>query len=462
MKVLMKVSMFAFAAGALCAEALAALTGGVVPGLPTHSLGMPSCEPPEGWGVSNDSLYWDALSVFDGDPATKMDDYAYFGVSSARGSINFDAGTARHVTGMRIKQTSAFGDRNQNVKLLGSNDGETWENVVENAGTVVGNAEFTELAARPGVGRFRYFRIDDSVVNDLTDVEIISDDILIKANAPQAWADETLTAGDAADGVLVSGQLVYAAEDVEVTAYASRHDYGDNLSSWQKYGESLQIGTVQPGAAFSGRFTNLKSGVYHWRFFGAAAGTSVASAPTRPFVVGSSDSAAPMFMNLKGTGSSDLYRIYDASLDGQFGNIATNTVWFTFDCSAIAAHDMTASIKFWPVSQYRRTWNSLRGVKIDVSFDEPVADKDWGAEDVSSWGGRLKQMGAEEPKGLTWQTVATGEVLTDIQSGVEEIVLPKFEKMPTYIRVRDLYKGQLYEVQLRTCRRPSGFAIIVR
>lgn len=105
-----------------------------------------------------------------------------------------------------------------------------------------------------------------------------------------------------------------------------------------------------------------------------------------------------------------------------------------------------------------RTWGADRAKETQ---DEPVADKDWGAEDVSSWGGRLKQMGAEEPKGLTWQPVATGEVLTDIQSGVEEIVLPKFEKTPTYIRVRDLYKGQLYEVQLRTCRRPSGFAIKV-
>lgn len=64
-------------------------------------------------------------------------------------------------------------------------------------------------------------------------------------------------------------------------------------------------------------------------------------------------------------------------------------------------------------------------------------------------------------EGLDLADGCDGRSPDDIQSGVEEIVLPKFEKTPTYIRVRDLYKGQLYEVQLRTCRRPSGFAIKV-
>ena len=89
------------------AEEASALVGGVVPGIPTFSLGMPLCEP-EKWGVTGDELYWDALSVFDGNESTKMDDNAYYAAGSARGVIGYDAGTARHITGMRVKQTSSY------------------------------------------------------------------------------------------------------------------------------------------------------------------------------------------------------------------------------------------------------------------------------------------------------------------------------------------------------------------
>lgn len=443
------------------AEDTSTLMGGVVPGTPTFSLGMPSSEP-EKWGVTGDELYWDALSVFDGDSNTKMADYEYYGVTSARGVIGYDAGTARHITGMRVKQTSSYGDRNQYIKLQGSNDGETWTTVVENNGTVVGNSSFTEIAANADAGSFRYFKIVDSVVNDLTDVEIISDDILVKVNAPQVWADAGLSAADATEGVLLSGTLVYAPSDAQVTIYVASRDLGDDEAKWKAHStSSLTLSdAVSVGSEFSGRIAGLKAGRYYWRAFATVGEKTGTSQVASPFVVGSTDSAAPLYMNLKGTGESDLYRIYDASLDSYFGNISTNTVWFIFDCSGVARTHMPATLKFWSVSQYRRTWNSLRGIKVDVSYDSPVSD--WAAEETSEWGGRWKYMGATEPEGLTWTTIATGEVFTDVQSDIEELVLPKFDKNPTYIRIRDLYKGQAKEVQLRLVKRPSGFAIMVR
>lgn len=458
-----KVIVFIVLQLAICrvyADETTSLVGGVVPGLPTFSLGMPQSEP-EKWGVTGDELYWDAFSVFDGVSSTKMDDYAYYGVGSARGTIGFDAGTPRHITGILVKQTSSFGDRNQYIKLQGSNDGETWVTVVENTGTIVSASEFTTLAAKEDVASYRYFKIVDSTVNDLLDVEIISDDILIKANAPQVWADESLAATDSEQGVLVSGTLVYAPAATKVTAYVATYDYGDNLSRWVSNGTALELGTLSAGETFSGRFTGLKAGRYYWRVFGVAEEKSGASQLTRPFIVGSTDSAAPLYMNLKGSGDADLYRIYDGALD-KFGNIATNIVWFTFDCSGIDTRSMSAALKFWSVSEYRRTWNSLRGIKVDVSYDNPVAATSWNPEEQSDWAGRWKYMGATEPEGLTWQTIATGEIFTDPQSTIEELVLPKFSKNPTYIRIRDLYKGQAREVQLRLCKRPSGFMFMVR
>ena len=147
-------------------ETASALVGGAVPGVPTFSLPMPDSEP-----STDGAIYWDALSVFDGDASTKMDDYAYYGVGTARGVVGFDAGTPRHVTGIRVRQTSGYDDRNQKVKLLGSNDNANWTTVVENTGTVVSHEAFTELAAVEGTEKYRYFQIADSVVNDLTDVE---------------------------------------------------------------------------------------------------------------------------------------------------------------------------------------------------------------------------------------------------------------------------------------------------
>ena len=444
------------------ADETSALVGGVVPGIPTFSLGMPLCEPDLPWGATGNELFWDALSVFDGNESTKMDDNAYYDAGSARGVIGYDAGTARHITGMRVKQTSGWPDRNQYIKLQGSNDGETWTTVVENTGTIVGNSSFTEIAANTEAGSFRYFKIVNSKVNDLTDVEIISDDILVKVDAPQVWADTSLSAADATEGVLLSGTLVYAPSDAQVTIYVAPRDLGDDESKWKAHSTaSLALSdAVSVGSAFSGRIAGLKAGRYYWRAFATAGEKTGTSQVPRPFVVGSTDSAAPLYMNLKGTGDNDLYRIYDATLDDKFGNISTNTVWFTFDCSGVASTQMPAALKFWSVSAYRRTWNSLRGIKVDVSYDKPVSD--WSAEELSDWGGRWKYMGATEPEGLTWTTVATGEVFTDIQSDIEELVLPKFDKNPTYIRIRDLYKGQAKEVQLRLVKRPTGFAILVR
>lgn len=437
------------AGGFAGAEDSATPVGGVVPGLPTYSLEMPSSEP-----NTDGSPYWDALSVFDGDAATKMDDYAYFGSGAARGVVGLDAGTPRHVTGMRIRQSSGYGDRNQSVKLLGSNDGENWTTVVANNGTVVGADDFTTLSAIADVGRFRYFRIADSVVNDLTDVEIISDDALIKADAPQSWADASVNAADAAEGVLVSGTLVYSPGEATVVAYAALRDYGDDFASWRKYGTELSVGTFASGATFSARFVGLKAGRYYWRLFATVAGATSASEMTRPFVVGSSFYAAPMYMN-----TSEWWNAYDGSLDSFADN--KDCSWFVFDCSAIAERLQPCSLRFWPRTDSRRVWNRVRGLKVEVSFDAHLEPNEWKGA-YNDWAGRPKYTNATEPDGLIWQSVGTGEIFTDPMSGVEEFVLPKFDKNPTYIRVRDIYWGNVCEVELRTVKRPSGFAIIIR
>ncbi len=424
--------------------------GGVVPGIPTYSLEMPSTEPD-----TNGALYWDALSVFDGDATTKMDDNAYFdGVGTARGIVGFDAGTPRHVTGMRVRQSSGWSDRNQSIKLLGSNDGENWTTVVENGGTVVGTSDFTVLAAKANVGSFRYFKIADSIVNDLADVEIVSDDALVKANAPQAWSAASLDAADAAEGVLVSGELVYSPGETEVVAYAASRDYGDDFDLWQKCGTELTVGTVASGESFSARFAGLKAGRYYWRFFATVAGSTVASGPTRPFVVGSSFYAAPMYMN-----TSEWWNVYDGSLGDPANKEGCS--WFVLDCSAVGERFQPCAIRLWPRTDGRLVWNRIRGMKVEVSFDEHLDPSAWNGS-YSDWANRPKWLNSTEPDGLTWQSVGTGEIFTDPMSEIEEFVLPKFDKNPTYIRVRDIYWGNVREVELRTVKRSSGFAIVIR
>lgn len=445
-------SAFAASFAASAEETTSALVGGAIPGVPTYSLSMPDAEP-----STDGAIYWDALSVFDGDASTRMDDYAYYGVGSARGVVGFDAGTPRHVTGLRIRQTSGYGDRNQKVKLLGSNDGADWTTVVENTGTVVSHEAFTELAAVEGAAKYRYFKIADSVVNDLTDVEIVSDDALVKADAPQAWASATVGAADHADGVLVSGTLVYASGEATLVAYAARKDYGDDLAAWQQSGTALALGTATTGGTFSGRFAGLAAGTYYWRVFATVGGVSYASQTTRPFTVGSATFLAPAYMN-----TSEWWNAYDGSTDSQADNSACT--WMVFDCSGVAAREFPVALRFWPRTDGRLVWNRLRGLRVEVSFDAHQEPSAWGGSEAT-WADRVRYTNATEPEGLTWTEVGNGEIFTDPISGIEELVLPKYDcdNKPTYVRIRNVYWGNLREVELRTRTRPNhGLLLIVR
>lgn len=100
------------------------------------------------------------------------------------------------------------------------------------------------------------------------------------------------------------------------------------------------------------------------------------------------------------------------------------------------------AIRLWTRTDSRLVWNRVRGLKVEVSFGAHLEPDEWRGE-YSDWSGRPKYVNATEPEGLTWQTVGTGEIFSDPMSGIEELVLPKFDKNPTYIRV--IFTGELSE-----------------
>lgn len=362
----------------------------------------------------------------------------------------FDFGAPRTI---QVMELGTYNNNNNNDRLRGcvlqtSDDNENWTTVytIPNDYTFpVSSLVQFEIPEYEPTRYARFYKTANPFNMYVTEFVLYSSDVTISTDRPVVWTEaRALESPVPAGGVKVSGALSTTAQSaMHLYAYAAKEDCGNDLAAWQtKAEESLDLGEVEPGAAFTGSFTRLAKGKFYWRVFGVSGEVSVVSQPTVAFVTG-----CDLFYPKAYVAKEASAVVYDGSIDD---NGSTGT-YVVFDLRTLPETYDFASIRFFPREQYAE--RTTLGNQIKFGYEtEPMDWTSYVTKEIRGEGNQRPTWAVSAlPEGIIWQDVQ--DPLYTVCSASDDKVCELAVELPNNAKPDYLYvefeRLSVNEIELR-------------